>query len=125
LTEIKDGASNTIIVAEVGGRPLWYAKGDIQLSAAAPFGGWADPGQSVIIRGSDNSGNPTPSNATVPFPCGVNCSNNGEIFGFHIGGANVIYADGSVHFLPNNIPLQILGALVTRSGRETVNAGDY
>ncbi len=125
LTEIKDGASNTIIVAEVGGRPQWYAKGDIVMQNAAGFGGWADPGQAIIIRGSDNSGNPTPNSATVPNPCGVNCSNNGEIYGFHLGGANVLYADGSIHFLPNNIPLQILGALVTRAGREVVNGGDY
>src|SRR5207302_9755345 len=89
--------------------------------------GSADPGQSFFLVGAKEDGSITTDNpnATVAYPCGVNCSNRSNIYGFHPGGANVLYADGSGHFLPNNINLGILGALVTRSGRELVNAGDF
>jgi prepilin-type N-terminal cleavage/methylation domain-containing protein/prepilin-type processing-associated H-X9-DG protein len=143
ITEIKDGASNTILIVESAGRPNWYAKGDLDVTPAtlpATYyngGGWADPGmangayfqggQNFILVGAREDGTITSDDpkATVPYPCGVGCSNRSNVYGFHPGGANVIYADGSGHFLPNNIPLQVLGALVTRAGREVVNAGDF
>jgi prepilin-type N-terminal cleavage/methylation domain-containing protein/prepilin-type processing-associated H-X9-DG protein len=140
LGEIKDGTSNTLLLAESAGRPNFYAKGDVDITPstlpAAPyntyFGGWADPGRFVFVRGSNESGIVTPPNQTTgPNMCAVNCSNGdpqqfgGEIYGFHPGGANVLYADGSGHFLPSNISLGVLGALVTKGGRELVDGGQF
>jgi prepilin-type processing-associated H-X9-DG protein len=42
----------------------------------------------------------------------------------HGGGANVVFADGSVHFLANSISLKTLQALSTRAGGEVI-AEDY
>jgi prepilin-type processing-associated H-X9-DG protein len=42
----------------------------------------------------------------------------------HGGGANVVLADGSVHFLSDSLALSTLRALSTRAGREVI-AEDY
>ena len=40
----------------------------------------------------------------------------------HPSGANFAFADGSVRFLSDSIPLDILQAMSTRAGREAVSA---
>ena len=52
--------------------------------------------------------------------CVVNCNNDDEIYSFHPGGANVLCADGSVHFLNANTPIQVIANLITRAGGETI-----
>jgi prepilin-type processing-associated H-X9-DG protein len=44
------------------------------------------------------------------------------VYGFHSGGANVVYADGSVHFLAETMDLRVLAALATRAGGEVFQA---
>jgi prepilin-type processing-associated H-X9-DG protein len=44
---------------------------------------------------------------------------------YHTGGVNVCFADGSVHFISNNINFATWQALGTRSGGETVDASQY
>lgn len=44
-----------------------------------------------------------------------------EIRSDHSGGANVVFADGHVDFLANQLPLEILAALCTRAGGEIVS----
>jgi len=39
----------------------------------------------------------------------------------HSGGANVLFADGSVHFLSDTLSAQTLTALITRDGGELIN----
>jgi prepilin-type N-terminal cleavage/methylation domain-containing protein/prepilin-type processing-associated H-X9-DG protein len=43
----------------------------------------------------------------------------------HTGGANFCFADGSVHFLSNTTPLQILQFFSTVSNGEVINASQY
>jgi prepilin-type N-terminal cleavage/methylation domain-containing protein len=134
ITEIKDGTSNTILLVEAAGKPIWYAKGDVDVTPS-PLpttsyngGGWADPqGQSFFLVGAKEDGSITTDNpqATVPYPCGVNCSNRSNLYGLHPGGANVIYADASGHFIPSNIDLGTLAKLIGRSDHFIVNAGDF
>ena len=116
ISEITDGTSNTIMIAEDAGRPNLYAYGGMLVDpATASFavtpqqGGWADPGAPFSIDGSNQDG-------SVIGPCSMNCSNNSEVYSFHIGGANVVFCDGSVRFLPETMDLCTLSALVTRAG---------
>jgi prepilin-type processing-associated H-X9-DG protein len=78
----------------------------------------------------------TPDGRLKPGPCAINCTNNfcglptrnyddGEVYSFHSGGANCVFADGSVQFLRANIDIRIFARLVTRSGQEVVSAGDF
>jgi prepilin-type N-terminal cleavage/methylation domain-containing protein/prepilin-type processing-associated H-X9-DG protein len=112
ILDITDGTSNTIMVAEDAGRPQLYIKGGIlgpQSVAGWKEGGWADPGATFSIDGSNEDG-------SVPGGCSINCSNNSEVFSFHASGANVSFADGSVRFLQDSINLCVLAKLVTRAG---------
>jgi prepilin-type processing-associated H-X9-DG protein len=53
-------------------------------------------------------------------PCLINCSNDLGIYGFHTGGAQVVFCDGSVHFLAKEMSPQTVIALITRSGTEII-----
>jgi prepilin-type processing-associated H-X9-DG protein len=61
----------------------------------------------------------------LPYgPCALNCTNDNEVYSFHPHGANVLFADGSVHFLRDQINIRTMAALFTRAGRETVEVAD-
>jgi prepilin-type N-terminal cleavage/methylation domain-containing protein/prepilin-type processing-associated H-X9-DG protein len=119
IAEITDGTSNTILVAEDAGRPAFY-NSLRQIVAPIPGkeGGWADPNGAFSIDGSNPDGRNDPTGAIVPGPCALNCSNNSEVYSFHTGGANAVFADGSVHFLSYGMDLCVLSALCTRAGGE-------
>jgi prepilin-type processing-associated H-X9-DG protein len=55
----------------------------------------------------------------------VNCTSDNEIFSFHPGGANVLFVDGSVHFLKDSLNVNIAIAMVTRAGGEILGADQY
>jgi prepilin-type processing-associated H-X9-DG protein len=55
----------------------------------------------------------------------MNCTNDRQVYSFHPGGANFVFADGSVRFLKAGIDIRVLAALVTRAGGEVVSANDY
>jgi prepilin-type N-terminal cleavage/methylation domain-containing protein/prepilin-type processing-associated H-X9-DG protein len=116
---ITDGLSNTILVAEDAGRPALYANQFVLVDpTVVGQAGWADPNGTFAIDGANLNG-------TIPGPCPLNCSSNSEVYGFHTGGANVVFADGSVHFLPQTINLCVLAALVTKSGGELYDATEF
>jgi len=47
-----------------------------------------------------------------------------ELRSDHLGGAHAAFADGSVHFLRDNMALRPLAALCTRAGNEVVTDMD-
>jgi prepilin-type processing-associated H-X9-DG protein len=63
--------------------------------------------------------------SSAPGPCAVNCTNNQQPYSFHTGGANFLFADGSVHFLQTGMDIRVLAALATRAGGEVVGGVDY
>ena len=71
----------------------------------------------MIIRGASADG------SQVPGPCAINCTNDRQPYGFHAGGANFLFADGAVHFLPAAIEIRVLAALATRAGGEVIASG--
>lgn len=83
---------------------------------------WAEPdnssGCSKVIN--NNSGNPD-------GPCPWNyhdCGPNNEMFSFHVGGAYAGFADGSVHFLQEDIELRLLYSLGTRANGEVTELAE-
>ena len=54
-------------------------------------------------------------------PCAVNCSNYRGVYSFHAGGANVAFADASVHMLGSGMSPMVFFALVTARGGEVIS----
>ena len=50
-------------------------------------------------------------------PCPMNCTNDNEMYSFHSGGVNAVFADGSVHFLRASMTLTALSRLITQTFR--------
>src|SRR5262249_60695701 len=120
LKDITDGTTNTILLTEDAGRPRqWLAgsrSGPDNALAGGPWTGGANP---IIVQGS------TPDGGSRPGPCPMNCNNDREVYSFHAGGANAVFADGSVRFLRAGMSIRVLAALVTRAGGEVVPADDF
>jgi prepilin-type processing-associated H-X9-DG protein len=116
IAQITDGTSNTILLAEIAGKNLLWQAGP--LFTGQPLsgffggeGGWGDATSAAsALYGSSKDG------TVFPGTCGINCSNDYGLFSFHTGGANTVFADGSVHFLNSNIDIRILAALITKAG---------
>lgn len=139
ISDITDGASNTLLVGEMAGRNKLYRKGKIvpAVSTSYPavaaddggwqqiFGGgaWVDPsnGQWKL------SGRLFDGTGTLG-PCTVNCSNahlrpgdtaqySAGLYAFHVGGAHVVLCDGSVRFLSENISnITLIGLVSAQRG---------
>ena len=118
LTDISDGSSNTLVVAEDAGRNDSYELG-VQMGTLAVAGAWANPGGDIIITGYDIASKSTPG------ALAVNGTNSQNVYSFHSGGANVLFADGSGHFLRSDITLDLLVGLMTRSGKEIIAPSSY
>jgi prepilin-type processing-associated H-X9-DG protein len=50
----------------------------------------------------------------------VNYHNDAEIYSFHQGGANLLFADGHVQFAQETLDTGVGIALVTRAGEEII-----
>ena len=144
ISKISDGTSNSIMLAEDPRGPNFvspYNEGQSQL--ALPAGSNLPTGRRRYWRifEGDNaygvSGAPNnkwrPEQSTqaydngtvVPAAAGSNGGKNDEIASFHPGGANVLFADGSVKFLKDSVNLQTLRALISIQGGEVISADTY
>jgi len=118
FTEIRDGTSNTICLSEDAGRPNTYAAGRLTGTNSATDGGWANDDCEFIVHGVNANGSGSPG------PCHTNCSNGNEVYAFHTGGANHVFADGSVHFIRDTMSIRLFVKFVTRSG-EDITTSDF
>jgi prepilin-type processing-associated H-X9-DG protein len=118
FADITDGASQTILVTECAGRPKVWRAGRPVAGIYLPGGAWVG-GPTTVGQGSSYDG------TTKPGPCAINCTNDQEVYSFHPGGANVVFADGRVQFLKASIAIRIFARLVTRAGGEVASASDY
>jgi prepilin-type N-terminal cleavage/methylation domain-containing protein/prepilin-type processing-associated H-X9-DG protein len=119
LTDITDGTSTTILVTEDAGRPrLWQAgqAGPDEVLTGGPWNHFKGP---ILLQGSSFDG------TAQPGPCALNCTNDGEVYAFHTGGANAVFADGHVRFLRAGVGLRVMARLITRAGGEVVSDTDF
>jgi prepilin-type N-terminal cleavage/methylation domain-containing protein/prepilin-type processing-associated H-X9-DG protein len=116
ITDIRDGSSNTLILAEDAGRNECYIMG-LKQGSLPQDGAWANPDGDIVITGLN------PATKTTPGTCAINCTNSQNVYAFHSRGANVLFADGSVYFLGADVNINILVALMTRSGGEVIERG--
>ena len=119
LIEITDGTSQTILLAEDAGRPRRWRAGRPGPDQTVEGGSWAAVNSGIILQGSTTDG------TMRPGPCAINCTNEREVYSFHPGGANAVFADGHVHFLKATIDIRVFARLATRAGGEVVSAGDF
>jgi prepilin-type N-terminal cleavage/methylation domain-containing protein/prepilin-type processing-associated H-X9-DG protein len=117
INAITDGTSNTILLGEDAGRPKVWVAGRAGPDQSISGCGWGASNNPLTVQGSDGEGR--------PGRCAINCTNDHEIYSFHPGGANAVFADGSVRFLKADMPIHILAALVTRAGGEVVLESNY
>jgi prepilin-type N-terminal cleavage/methylation domain-containing protein/prepilin-type processing-associated H-X9-DG protein len=124
VTDVTDGTSNTIMLAECAGLTDIWVGG--KLANVPPTGdaAWCNPETQIVAGGCD------PNAGTAPGPQAINgCNSSGhlknQVYSFHGQGANVVFADGSVHFLSQSMKLEVLIALVTRGYGEVIPSGAF
>jgi prepilin-type N-terminal cleavage/methylation domain-containing protein/prepilin-type processing-associated H-X9-DG protein len=114
VSDIRDGTSNTAVFVEDAARSNHTYYGSTSTGAFIPGGGWAVPENGITPEGSSA----TPATGSVGLGtagCTMNCTNVYNIYSFHRGGSNMLYADGSVHFIRDSVTWQQLAALFTRA----------
>ncbi len=95
LLDIKDGVSQTMMIAE----------------SARVRGSWLSGGPATV-RGLDTT--------DLPY-----IGSGRQIGGVHLGGANVAFADGAVRFVSDTINPRVLEALSTIAGGETLPTNPF
>ena len=97
---------------------------------------WAEPDNGNGVSGPHNAvtakggittarinNHATPRGGGDACPWSLNnCGPNDEPFSFHTGGALAAYGDGHVQFLRDSITAQVLRAICTPDGAETLSA---
>lgn len=131
IQSIEDGSSNTVLMAECGGREdVWRGRimtpaqtdSSQPACARARGGAWATNDNPYEL-GQPSLGCSGTNAALAALPAGalkINASNEwgGLFYSFHSGGSNLGFADGSVRFVSESTSLWTLGAMVTRAGGE-------
>jgi prepilin-type processing-associated H-X9-DG protein/prepilin-type N-terminal cleavage/methylation domain-containing protein len=119
VADIPDGTSCTLMVAEDAGRPELWRAGRLDRDGFAIGGPWASSANPVVVWGASDDGK------MLLGSCALNCSNNQQPYSFHAGGANFLFADGSVHFLKDGLDIRVLARLTTRAAGEVIQGGDW
>lgn len=122
ITAITDGTSNTLLLIEDAGQPNHYILGRDTGNTLNEGRGWADPdGVSGSmdgthpVTGAINGGSITGTAGATGI---MNINNFSEPYSFHPGGINVVFADGSAHFISQRVSAATWAALITRTNGE-------
>ncbi|HKB02214.1 MAG TPA: DUF1559 domain-containing protein, partial [Gemmataceae bacterium] len=137
LDEIKDGTSNTMMIFEdvslneQMGTAMAKAYYDVFGGAMGTGGAsshwrWASPDVATGIKNPVNSCKS--GGYGLPFaPCdwsNHDVGPNSEMFSFHGNGCFVCFADGHVQFMRESVSLNVILALASRAGGETLDPSD-
>ena len=146
MVGIQDGSSNTVALIEDVGKlhesfsPFMKAAYPAYSGSSAPSPSglrnnyrWAEPDSANGVSGPHKAVSPGSTQAKInnhanpkggigsgcPWELN-NCGPNDEPFSFHTGGCQAVYGDGHVQFIRDSISPQVLRAICTASGGETV-----
>jgi prepilin-type N-terminal cleavage/methylation domain-containing protein/prepilin-type processing-associated H-X9-DG protein len=138
VADVTDGTSNTFFFGERSHRDPEFDR--LAFTYDPPFyplgrvGGWAAVYAGVGSLAEHLLSTAVPINYRVPAgisagefggPTGAETNRLCAYGSGHPGGANFAFADGSVRFLSDSIPVDTLRALSTCAGGEVVSANDY
>jgi len=124
FSAVRDGSSNTALIAEISGGSQLYREGKVVGSNPLTGAAWADRNALIAPAGYDKAKAGVPAGtSTRPGLVLINGTNDSEVYSFHTGGANLVFADGHVQFVRSSIAAQTFVALVTRDAGDI--AGDY
>ena len=125
LRDVRDGLSNTLVVAEDAGRPIHYVWGGIGpdnvnnggpninvVNGRVDGAAWASWQNFIAVHGFTNDG------LYVPGPNVINCTNNNEVYGFHPGVVVGLFLDGSVRAISESTDPQTFANMITRNGND-------
>jgi prepilin-type processing-associated H-X9-DG protein len=122
LSQFLDGTSQTIDVAETVkfGRGVWIHGRPHYNQAAYSINS---------LSGFNNAPNGVfPDGSNLPVTNrgpGKGIAGTWGISSDHAGGANALFVDGSVHFLTDSLGPDVLTALATRDGGETISGSSW
>jgi prepilin-type N-terminal cleavage/methylation domain-containing protein/prepilin-type processing-associated H-X9-DG protein len=128
IASCTDGTSHTIIVAEQSGQVIncSYANGDARNGYYSPWGGFTAPGTvSQCAQGTKSCTDVWGmsltavaykiNSSTCGSGAGFSWGGNTILNSFHTGGINVLFVDGSVHFVPDSIDFPTFQALCSKA----------
>ena len=149
ISAVTDGTSNSVMIAEDAARRENYITNPAYLDPAVVlniaiddttfktrrFWRWAEQDNGFGVSGdpflntkstgfkivNNNNTSPATDGPSGCWKLTNNCGTNDEIFSFHTGGANLVYADGHVGFVTDSVSPVVMASLVSRAGGEVVS----
>ncbi len=120
--DVRDGASNTVAVGELTYSVGGWAQGAVNSGSGGGGGAGQGFARSVLRWWKCASDCARPGINPPVTTCSSSCERQFQFSSAHPGGAHVVFVDGHTAFLAENMNVDVLKALLTRAGRETVES---
>lgn len=120
---VKTGSSTTYAFGTPSS-PAWAYCQSMPMSPAFKLDGTAFCAGNNTIPTCLTDGTPT-AQVEATYPKAINCNNSSGIYAFHPAGANVVFGDGSVHFLSVDLTPRVLMCLMSGDIGDIVPEGAY
>ncbi|MCY2963151.1 MAG: DUF1559 domain-containing protein [Planctomycetota bacterium] len=120
--DVRDGASNTVVVGELTYNVGGWAQGAVNSGSGGGGGAGQGFARSVLRWWKCASDCAIPGINPPVTTCSSSCERQFQFSSAHTGGAHVVFVDGHTTFLAENINVNVLKSLLTRAGRETVES---
>ena len=118
MSQVTDGMSNSFMIFEDAGRPEKFDQNKALVDGITN----AESTATTVATGRNWADHQ--SFFDVHETCGgtqmINCTNDNEIYSFHVGGCNFTMGDGSVRLVQESIDPEVFVSLFTRAGSDVV-----